>query len=79
MDISKISRSAYRTIANLSQSLLREWSVSEAKKQLMNDMASQIKTTLFDFLLNLLDNLTELINKEIYFNDQNIVKSVIES
>ncbi|CAG8616869.1 23033_t:CDS:2 [Cetraspora pellucida] len=79
MDVSKISRSAYRTIANLSLSLPREWSVSEAKKQLMYNMASQIKTTLFDLSTNLLNNLTELIDEEIHFNDQNIVESVIES
>ncbi|CAG8605215.1 9878_t:CDS:2 [Racocetra fulgida] len=79
MDISKISQSAYRTIANFSQSLLCEWAVSEAKKQLMYNMTSQIKTVLFDLSTNLLNNSTELIDEEIHFNDQNIVESVIKS
>ncbi|RIB08459.1 hypothetical protein C2G38_2211588 [Gigaspora rosea] len=79
MDISRVSRSAYRTIANLSQSLPCEWAVFEAKKKLMYNMASQIKTVLFDLLPNLLNDSTELIDEEIHFNDQNIVESVIKS
>ncbi|RIB14452.1 hypothetical protein C2G38_2144043 [Gigaspora rosea] len=80
MDIGKISRSAYRTIANLSQSLPREWAVSEAKKKLKYNMANQIRTTLFDLSLMLLNDSTESINnEEIHFNDQNIVETVIES
>ncbi|CAG8846348.1 5651_t:CDS:1, partial [Gigaspora margarita] len=70
MDIGKISQSAYRAIANLSQSLPREWAVSEAKKKLMYNIANQIKTTLFDLLLMLLNDSTESIdNEEIHFND----------
>ncbi|RIB30497.1 hypothetical protein C2G38_2260371, partial [Gigaspora rosea] len=80
MDIGKISRSAYRTIANLSQSIPREWAVSEAKNKLMYNMANQIRTTLFDLSSILLNDSTELINnEEIHFNDQNIVETVIES
>ncbi|CAG8749675.1 11828_t:CDS:2, partial [Racocetra fulgida] len=79
LDISKILQSAYRTIANFSQSLPHEWAVSKVKKQLMYNIASQIKTALFDLLTNLLNNSTKIIDEEIHFNDQNIVKSVIKS
>ncbi|CAG8784735.1 8723_t:CDS:2 [Gigaspora margarita] len=79
MDISRVLQSAYRTIANLSQSLSHKCAVSEVKKQLIYNIASQIKTVLFDLLPNLLNNLTELIDEKIHFNDQNIVESVIKS
>ncbi|CAG8815459.1 6543_t:CDS:2, partial [Gigaspora margarita] len=43
--------------------------VSEVKKQLIYNMPSQIKTVLFDLLPNLLNDLTELIDEEIHFNN----------